>query len=179
MRLQALALTALVGLLGPGAVPAQGPGITAPPSPVTVVFVRPERFTDVKGSCMGPDDRSAPILDELAGFIRETGPPFMPAGSALAITMTDVDLAGEFEVPVRFPQRCDARVYRDVYPPRIDLEFRLTDSTGRVVRADKRVLRDSNYLTRVALPPGDPLRHEKRLLLDWFQSEFDSHGATR
>jgi hypothetical protein len=59
---------------------------------------------------------------------------------------------------VRPPQGCDARVYRDVYPPRIDLEFRLTDGAGRVVRADKRVLRDSNYLTRSALAPSDPLR---------------------
>lgn len=41
------------------------------------------------------------------------------------------------------------------------------------------VLRDSNYLTGSAPPPSDPLRHEKCLLLDWFQSEFDSRGATR
>ena len=179
MRLRALVLTTLIGFLGPSAVPAQEASTASPASPVTVIFVRPERFTDVKGSCMGPDDRSGPILDELAGFIRETALRFMPEGSTLAITVTDVDLAGEFGVPVRFPQWCDARVYRDIYAPRFDLEFWLTDSTGRVVHADTRVLRDSNYLTRVALPPSDPLRYEKRLLLDWLQSEFDPRGATR
>jgi hypothetical protein len=179
VRLRALALTALIGLLGPAASRAQEPSTAAATPPVTVVYVRPERFTDVKGSCFGPDDRTGPILEELAVFMRETGRRFTPAGGALAITVTDVDLAGEFVVPVRFPQRCEARVYRDIYAPRIDLEFRLTDSTGRVVRADKRVLRDSNYLTRVALPPSDLLRHEKRLLLDWFESEFDSRGVTR
>jgi hypothetical protein len=128
VRLRALALTALIGLLGPAAGRAQEPSTAAATPPVTV---------------------------------------------------TDVDLAGGFEVPVRPPQRCDARIYRDVDPPRIDLEFRLTDDGGRVVRADRRVLRDSNYVTRSALPPSDPLRHEKRLLLDWFESEFNSRGATR
>ena len=179
MRIRALALMALIGLLEPAAGRAQEPSTAAATPPVTVVYVRPDRFTDVKGSCFGPDDRTGPILEELASFMRETALRFMPEGSSLAITVTDVDLAGEYEVPVRPPQRCDARIYRDVYPPRIDLEFRLTDGAGRVVRADRRVLRDSNYLTWSALPPSDPLRHEKRLLLDWFASEFDSRGVTR
>jgi len=88
--------------------------------------------------------------------------------------VTEIDMAGEYEPPVRRGQRCETRIYRDVYPPRIDLEFRLTDAEGRTVRSGQRRLRDPWYLTRVDLPLGDPLRYEKRLLQDWLREELGS-----
>jgi hypothetical protein len=140
--------------------------------PVTVVFRQPDRFTDVKGTCFGPDHRSQSILDELAEFIRVNGRPLVPAGRALEITVTDVDLAGEYELSPRGTQRCESRIYREVYAPRVDLEFRLLDADGRVLGAETRRLRDPNYPSRVVRPETDPLRHEKRLLLEWLQTEF-------
>jgi len=51
---------------------------------------------------------------------------------ALAITLTDVDMAGELET-WRGPPACNVRVMLDIYVPRITLEFRLTSRDGKVV----------------------------------------------
>jgi hypothetical protein len=90
----------------------------------------------------------------------------------LEVTFTAVDLAGEFE-PWRGPQWGDVRIVRDLYPPRLGLEFRLVDAAGRVVRTGQRALSDLAFLMK--LTGGfrdDPLRHEKALLDDWLRAEF-------
>ena len=83
--------------------------------------------------------------------------------------ITDVDLAGDFE-PWRGPDFTRVRVIRDIYPPRIDLDFRLIGADGRVLREGKRKLRDPGFLTTGAIGPGstDPLRYEKRMIDRWF-----------
>ena len=74
--------------------------------------------------------------------------------------MTDVDVAGEFE-PWRGPQFDRVRIMREIYPPRIDLEFRLTDYRGAVVREGRRRLRDPLNRTCAALGDGDRLLYEE------------------
>jgi hypothetical protein len=64
------------------------------------------------------------------------------------------------------------RVVKDIYPPRIDLRFRLTDADGRTLSEGERSLRDSAFLTRDGLDSNDPLRFEKRLLDSWLRKEF-------
>ena len=73
---------------------------------------------------------------------------------------TDARMADE---SWRGPGRCDVRVMKDTYPPRIDLTFRLVDGDGKELRAGSRKLRDS--IT-------DHLRYEKALLGDWLRHEL-------
>ena len=96
----------------------------------------------------------------------------------MKIKVTDIDLAGDFE-PWRGPQFDQVRITRDIYPPRISLEFRLTDGSGGIVSAGKRELRDLAYQRRLIRPlddylryEDDYLRYEKDILRDWFRSEF-------
>lgn len=142
-----------------------------PGSRVSVVFVEPERFTDIKASAARSERGSAQILAEIAQFLEETGGAEIPAGFTLEIRLTDIDLAGEFE-PVRGPQFERTRLMRDVYWPRFDLGFRLKDALGRVVKDGSRTLRDLNYLTRSLRVSADRLRYEKALLRDWLRQEF-------
>jgi hypothetical protein len=99
--------------------------------------------------------------------MRETGRRFTPAGGALAIMVTDVDLAGEVEAPVRPPQRCD-RVYRDVYPLRIDV-FSSTGLNPNSTHAASRDDRDARRPGVYALDPsplGDiPVGRADKVLL--------------
>jgi hypothetical protein len=66
---------------------------------------------------------------------------------------------------------------RDLYPPRIDLEFRLTDDAGTVVKQGQRELRDPLYLTRAVFRDSDRLRYDTDLLADWLRREFGGPGA--
>ena len=97
---------------------------------------------------------------------------FVPAGCKLAITFTDIDLAGDFE-PWHGPRTDDIRIVRDLYPPRLALTFRVTDADGRVVQEGRRELRDLAFLFKLpSVFRDDPLRHEKALLDDWLDREF-------
>jgi hypothetical protein len=63
-------------------------------------------------------------------------------------------------------------VVKDVYPPRVDLEFRLLRADGSVERAGRRELRDPGFLWGSSPHADDWLRHETRLLDGWLQKEF-------
>ncbi len=111
---------------------------------ITVVFVDPERFADA-GAAAGRPRPGAARLEALARAVRAAGEVVVPAGLALEVRVVDLDLAGEFE-PVHAPAFERVRVMRGSTPPRIDLEFQLTDARGGVVTAGHRSLRDPCYL---------------------------------
>jgi hypothetical protein len=142
------------------------------PERVEVAFVSPENFTDVRDSYTGSDSGRDAVLDEIRTYMQQEARRMVPAGYKLFVSVTDVDLAGDFE-PWRGPRWDDVRVVKDIYPPRINLSFRLTDPNGNVAKEGKRELRDSAFLMRITVTfNDDALRHEKTLLDDWFRSEF-------
>jgi Protein of unknown function (DUF3016) len=143
---------------------------------VTVHIPRPEAFTDFKATCVGMDERTRGLLGDLTQFIRASAARYLAAGRALEITLTDVDMAGEFET-WRGPQACSVRVMLDIYAPRLRLDFHVTDRDGKVVSSGSRDLRDPLYLTRAVFLAADALRYEKNLLLEWLQREFG--GVTK
>jgi hypothetical protein len=166
-----LVLATVLGVLGVGSAGA------ADNSGVTVTMVDPQKFTDVSLRCFGDKD-SAGLLAEIETFLRTTGQAYVPEGGALGIKITNIDMAGEFE-QWRGPQFCQTRIVLDVYAPRIDLEFRLTDATGAVLRGGTRHLTDLTYLSRPGRATTDRLRHEKGLLQDWLQKDLgDLRGSS-
>jgi hypothetical protein len=157
----------LLALLAAAALPA------APePAPrVSVTFRAPAEFADAAERFPG-DPRDTAHLDRLRAHLVRAAEPRLPAGHRLEILFTAVDLAGEFE-PWRGPQWGDVRIVRDIYPPRLGLEFRLLDPAGRLVRSGSRALSDLAFLLKITGGfRDDPLRHEKALLDDWLRAEF-------
>ena len=158
--------TLAVVLYSTHAIAAESP---EPVSRVSVVFVKPEQFTDVRRADFKPNSEA--ILDAIARFMRETGEEILPADMNLDLRVTDIDLAGNFE-PWRGPQSDQVRITNQLYPPRFVLEFRVTDARGQVVASGKRNLTDLNYQLRTFYPMDDYLRYEKDLLRQWFREEF-------
>ena len=146
-------------------------GAAAQDARVSVVWANPEKYTDLKVTCVTRDADARALMDELTRFLQEAGARRVPEGQRLEITVTNVDMAGDIET-WRTPGRCDLRVMRDIYPPRIDLRFKLTGADGADVRTGSRQLKDINYLTHAAPVTADQLRYEKALLLDWLQKEL-------
>ena len=142
---------------------------------VSVVFANPEKYTDLKVTCVSGDAGARGLMSDLDRFLREAAARRVPGGQRLEITVTNIDMAGEIE-SWRGPGRCDLRLMTDVYPPRVDLQFRILGADGAELRAGTRRLRDSNYLTHAAPVTADQLRYEKALLLDWLQQEL--RGST-
>ncbi|MEO6246483.1 MAG: DUF3016 domain-containing protein [Opitutaceae bacterium] len=136
-----------------------------------VIFFEPTKFTDVRDRAMG-DASLNTYLEQLRDHVLEQAKYHVPEGHLLRITITDVDMAGDFE-PWLGPRWDDVRIVKDIYPPRINLTFRLTDAAGTVVKEGKRELRDLAFMMKITAGfRSDPLRHEKALLDDWLGQEL-------
>ena len=163
LGLVACASTPVAGA-GPGQLPAQGP--------VQVAWNDPATFREITYGRDRVDTRRGVWIEQLAVYLRTQAERRLPAGEQLQVTLLDVDRAGEYE-PWQGPDYDDVRMMRDIYPPRITLEFRRLDATGQVIDEGRRQLTDMAYLSR----PGsgrdnDPLLYEKRVLDDWLRREF-------
>ena len=115
-------------------------------------------------------------MQSLGDYLRQRADVTLPPGEKLDVTIDDIKLAGDFE-PWHGPAAEDIRFMKDIYPPRIDLHYRLLDANGSVLREGSSKLRDLSYLQRVVPSSTDPLRYDKRLLSDWLRKEFRSDVA--
>jgi hypothetical protein len=143
--------------------------IATHPARTEVVFDHPEKFTDVKDSDLPSDKGRDEILSRIRTFLVSRATPLLPAGDALKITFTDIDLAGDFE-PWRGSQWSDVRVVKQIYPPAFKFGWAVTGPSGRVVKQGSEDIRDLNFQTRITLDTSDPLRYEKDILGDWTSS---------
>jgi hypothetical protein len=160
---------AVLGLASCGALRADD---TKPAPRVDVVYVSPEKFTDVKDNDYFRDEGRDEYLATLKQHIEAQADKYIPAGQHLALRITDVKMAGDFE-PQRGPGFEHIRIYREVYPPRFNFEFKLTDANGKVLKEGARKIVDLDYLDLInPYFRDDPLRYEKKLLDDWFNHEF-------
>ena len=148
----------------PRALPAEGP--------VQVQWTDPANFTELRHSRNRWEAQRGNWVNTLANHLRTRAARQLPDGQQLAVTITDIKRAGDYE-PWHGLQMQDVRFMRDIYPPRVSLQFTLTDAQGQVIDQGERKLVDSSYLyggTR--LSDTDPLRYEKRLLDDWLRREL-------
>lgn len=143
---------------------------------VRVDFSNPENFTDVRDSAFSESDsRREFVLSELREFIQNRGEKLLSEGLQLEIRVTDIDLSGDFE-PWHDMRFNDIRIIKSIYPARVTLEFKLTDSTGKVLAEGTRKLSDFGYpsLSSIAFT-SDSLRYEKDLVGSWLNSEFRAY----
>lgn len=140
-------------------------------SPVQVEFQDPARFRDLRDRSFASERASAAYRVALRQSLQRSATPRLQPGQRLDVTITDVDMAGDFE-PWRWRGQ-DLRVVRDIYPPRIDLHFTLSGPDGSRLKSGERRLSDLNFLmTRLDAFDSDPLRYEKALLARWVRDEF-------
>lgn len=107
-------------------------------------------------------------IQSLADWLQRQAERSLPQDQSLEVVLRDVDLAGEYE-PGRVGMH-DIRVVKDIYPPRIELEYRLSDAAGATLRQGEVIVRDSGFLFGAGAADSDPLRFEKRMLRGWLRS---------
>jgi hypothetical protein len=159
-----VAIAALLLALAPAAIALAQPA-------VEVRFGDLSKFTDLRVSIATTDRDRAGLADELARHVERSAAPRLSEGARLEVTITDVDMAGEYP-PITGTMSRDLRVIRDVYPPRIDLDFKLRRADGSVEREGRRELRDPGFLWGSSPFDHDRLVHEKALLDLWLRREL-------
>ncbi|MDE2270905.1 MAG: DUF3016 domain-containing protein [Xanthomonadaceae bacterium] len=158
-----------------GVAPRAAAASTPAESSVSVTYVNPGKFTENR--LYGRQDRFNRIdyLAQLKAYLVKQGQAILKPGQRLQVDITDIKLAGAYE-PWRGSQWDYVRIMRDVYPPRIDLDFKLFDHDGHVLREGKRTLRDLDYLQSnvgLAAAQGAPLYYDKALLRRWLRRGLD------
>jgi hypothetical protein len=125
----------------------------------------------VRDSYNGTDKGRDGILAQIRDYLDTKANYYVPAGQKLTVTFTDIDLAGDFE-PWRGSEGMDIRIVKEIYPPKMDLEFKLVGADGTVIKEGKRQLRDLTFMSNLSIHQNDALRYDKALLDDWLRSEF-------
>ena len=165
MKTKPFLLAALVGLSASGVLHASDDAATN----VSVSFDQPENYSDIGDGFNSTAKGKAANLEGIKQYVQKQAKKYLPADQKLEITFTNIDLAGEFE-PWDATMD-DIRIVKDIYPPRIDLQFRVMDASGKVVREGERKLRDLSFMMNLRLNNNDPLRYEKTLIDDWMRKD--------
>lgn len=138
---------------------------------VTVKFVEPDKFSDIKDNS---GFRDKDILKDIEVHLVAQAQKALP-GRDVRIDVTDVNLAGEVEPFWRSAQWL--RVMRTVTLPSIDLKYEVLEA-GKVVQQGEVRLRDMNYQDGFnGYSSGDTLRYEKRMIDRWLKQEFNTTVA--
>jgi hypothetical protein len=167
-QLLAAALLAAGGAPGAAAASAAAPPTGEAAPAVEVTFDHPEQFTDVKDADPPTDRGRDEILGRIRAYLASQARVWLPAGDRLAITFTDIDLAGDFE-PWRGSAWDEVRVVKAIYPPAFKFRYEVTDAAGRTLRSGTEDIRDLAFQLRLTIDSSDPLHYEKDVLSDWMR----------
>lgn len=162
-------LAAGLMLAGCQTTPKVNNGVTA--TDITISFQEADRFTDAADDLGG--GASDYVLNSLRDYLKEQAPRYLQTGQKLAVTFTDIDLAGDIPPSAR-PAAQDIRVIKAIYTPRQTLTFTLTDASGTVLKEGKRTLSNLNFQLDSINPrsQSESFFYDKQLLNTWLRDEF-------
>jgi len=129
---------------------------------VVVNYDHPEKFTDFKSELGAPS--SQPYLDGLRRHLEIWAGQLVPVGQTLAMTFTDIDMAGELNPTAR-----ETRIIRPIYPLRMKFTWVITDTGGKVVKEGAEDLINDFTSKQIGYDRSDPLYHEKVQMDDWIR----------
>ena len=175
----AIALAGCASSGGSNMLSADAPRALTDNGPVSVAWADPAGFTELRHSRNRWDSERGSWLADLAKYMRTRAEAQLPAGERLQLTIVDIDRAGDYE-PWRGPGQQDIRIIRDIYPPRMTVQYKRIDASGAVVAEGERKITDPAFLINAApFNDTDPLRYEKCMIDSWLRREFRDTVATR
>ncbi len=170
-------LLALAGCASTGAsgmLAANAPRALPESGPVSVHWNDPSTFTELRLSNNRWEASEGNWLQDLAQYMRKRAQAKLAPGEHLDLTIVDIDRAGQFE-PWRGPNLQNTRIIRDLYPPRMTVQFRRLDANGAVLAEGERKLTDAGFmLSGTPSNNTDPLRYEKHMVDSWLRRELDT-----
>ncbi|WP_456415286.1 DUF3016 domain-containing protein [Thiolapillus sp.] len=135
----------------------------------TINWSDPASYKDIKAAIGTQEQFRKQVFTELETYLQKLAAS-LPNGQKLEMTVTDLDLAGYLRTSDTLRGYSDIRVVKDMYPAKIQFQYRLLDSNGNILKQGSESLK--------SMPPGsaasmrfnanNPLSIEKRMLKNWF-----------
>ncbi|WP_164852447.1 DUF3016 domain-containing protein [Rheinheimera riviphila] len=148
-------------------------------SAVKVNWVNPEKFSDIRpanGSRKAYQERVTKAFEKILGDLAEKLPP----GYSLEISVKDLDLAGDVNPMYRI-DNTDIRVIKDIYFPRIKLDYVLFDQNKQPIHQETDVkIKDMGFMTsnHIGLQNRE-FAYEHAMLKKWFNKVIVPQTATK
>ena len=133
-----------------------------------MTFENPDEYRDIDFRYFDNRKGQKIYLPQFEKYIVKEGQRHLEEGQILKLTITDIDLAGEFE-GWRPPPWDDVRIVKSIYPPRMSFSYELSDSDGNVIKSGEEKLVDLNFDFRVRFNSHDDLFYDKAMIKDWLR----------
>ena len=174
-----LALGACASTRGTDMLAADAPRALPDDGRVAVAWADPAGFTELRRSANRYDAARGPWLTDLAQHLRKRAEAALPANERLELTIVDIDRAGDYE-PWHGVALHDTRIMRDIYPPRLTVQFRRLKTKNKKKTKKERKLSDPSYLMGIQpLNVSDPLLFYNRMNDSRERREFADSTAAR
>lgn len=137
-------------------------------SPIKVEWLQPEKYSDIRPANEPKGSYRRHVLASFDKFWQKMSAR-LPQGYNVKLTMKDVDLAGDVNPLYRLDNR-EIRVIKEIYFPRITLDYQVLDANNQVVLEGKDVkIKDMNFMNTTGLRySSQEFGHEKAMLDKWF-----------
>ena len=137
-------------------------------SAVKVTWLNPEKYSDIRpanSSRKAYQERVTKAFDKFLGEFAEK----LPAGYSLEITVKDLDLAGDVNPMYRL-DNTDIRVIKDIYFPRIKLDYVLLDQNKQQIQKESDVkIKDMGFMTSSNIGyQNREFAYEYEMMKKWF-----------
>lgn len=137
-------------------------------SAVKVNWLNPEKFSDIRpatGTRKVYQERVMKAFDKIFGELTEK----LPAGYSLDISVKDLDLAGDVNPMYRI-DNTDIRVIKDIYFPRMKIDYVLFDQNKQPIRQESDVkIKDMGFMTSSHIGyQNREFVYEHEMLKKWF-----------
>ena len=135
-----------------------------------ITWQDPDNYTDIRPTDETRDAFRNRVFKDL-GAVFEDLAKQLPDGVMWDITVTDVDLAGDVRPMMRAGMN-DIRIVKEVYWPRMSIQYKMTDASGKVLAEGKEDIKDMNFMMNSSgLYGGSSFQYEERMLRDWFKKQ--------
>lgn len=138
-------------------------------SQIKVSWQAPEKFSDIRPASDTKkrfQEKVIRAFDKMWGEFAQD----LPAGYQLNIVMTDLDLAGDVN-PMYRANHTDIRVIKDIYIPRVKLDFVLTGPMQQEIAKGTDVkIQDMGFMNHAAMNTmSREFHYEHEMLKKWFK----------
>lgn len=139
--------------------------------PVSITWKDAAKYTDIRVSTGDSQDNfQKRVIDILSDCIKSEAKELVASGRTLDVSILDLDLAGH----VRFDYGrlgSSVRVMKEMYPPSIDIEYSVRDTSHMIKCSGREKLTDSMFLETGTKPlKSENLIYEKRLIKKWMEA---------
>ena len=134
---------------------------------VNILWQNTNDYTDIEATIGVQSKFEQYLFTQLTQELGKLANKHLTEGQQLDLTVTNVDLAGDVQ-PTFGASVDDIRVVTDLYPPKLDFEYTLSQN-GKVIASGTEKLRNMSYLSDLQPLNNDTFRYEQKLLTEWFK----------